>query len=101
MIADTGPISLGPTSATAHSGRITEITPMPKPPITIGRNRSGKYGIVRVSVEPNSIAASTNAPPPMISQRGGTCGAARAARTLPTPNAMANGMKLTPARSAE
>ena len=52
VIADTGPISLGPTPATAHSGRITEIMPMPKPPTTIGTNRSGKYGMSRVSVEP-------------------------------------------------
>ena len=56
VIADTGPISRGPTSATAHSGRITEIMPIPKPPTTIGRNRSGKYGMSRCSVEPYSMA---------------------------------------------
>ena len=52
VIDETGPISRGPTSATAHSGRITEITPMPKPPTTMGTNRSGKYGMLRFSVEP-------------------------------------------------
>ena len=84
VIAETGPISRGPTSATAHSGRITEITPIPKPPTTIGTTRSGKYGMVRVSVEPYSMAPSTSRPPPMISQRGAMCGASRAASTLPS-----------------
>ncbi len=75
--------------------------PMPKPPTTMGPNRSGKYGMFRVSVEPKSIAASTNTPPPMISHRGATCGANLAATTLPTPNATANGMKQMPAFNAE
>ncbi len=100
MIAETGPISRGPTSATAHSGRITELTPMPNPPTTIGTTRSGKYGMVRVSVEPYSMAPSTKMPPPMISQRGATYGAARAASTLPSPRATANGMNPMPACSA-
>src|ERR1700760_4816846 len=50
VIADTGPISLGPTPATAHSGRITEMMPIPKTPPTIGPNRSGEAGISRVRV---------------------------------------------------
>ena len=47
VIAATGPISLGPTPATAHSGRITEMMPIPKTPTTNGQNRSGKYGMSR------------------------------------------------------
>ena len=39
--------------------------------------------------------------PPIINQRGATCGASRAANALPSPKATANGMKLMPARSAE
>ena len=44
---------------------------------------------MRVSVEPYSMATSTNRPPPMISQRGAICGASRAASTLPVPSAAA------------
>jgi hypothetical protein len=101
VIDDTGPISRGPTSATAHNGRMTAIDPIPKPPTTMGPKRSGKYGISRVSVEPKSIAPTTNNPEPMSSQRGATCGASLAATMLPTPNASANGTKQMPAFSAE
>ena len=75
--------------------------PIPKPPNTIGMNRSGKYGMSRSSVDPYSIAASTKSPPPMISQRGAKRGASSVASTLPTPTATANGRKQIPARSAE
>ena len=101
VTALTGPISLGPTSATAHSGRMTEMTPMPKPPIRIGNNRSGKYGMVRVSEAPNNMAPNTNKPPPMISHRGAICGASLAVTTFPNPSANANGMNPIPACSAE
>jgi hypothetical protein len=100
-IADTGPISRGPTSATAHSGRVTEITPIPKPLTTISTTKSGKYEIDRSSVEPYNMAASTSVPQPMINHRGAMAGAARVASTVPRPNAAANGRKATPARSAE
>src|ERR1700738_2188120 len=101
VIADTGPNSPGPTSASAHSGSTTEITPIPNPPTMIGTNRSGKYGIVRSRVEPYSIAPSTNDPPPMTNQRGAISGATRAADTLHRASAIANGIKQTPAFSAE
>lgn len=52
VIADTGPISRGPTPATAHNGSTTEMIPMPNPPNTIGMNSSGKYGMLRSSVDP-------------------------------------------------
>ena len=75
--------------------------PMPNPPTTIGNSRSGKYGMVRVRVDPKSIAPSTNSPPPMMSQRGAICGASRAVITLPRPRANANGMNPIPACRAE
>ena len=74
---------------------------MPNPPTTMGPNKSGKYGMSRVSVDPKSIAPTTKSPAPMSSQRGATCGASFAATMLPMPNAIANGMNAMPAFSAE
>ena len=54
----------------------------------------------RCSVEPYSMAPSTRMPPAIISTRGRNIDTRCDDRPRPTPSAITNGMKPTPARNA-
>ncbi len=100
-IAETGPIWSKPTPAIAESVSGTTIVPMPIPPTVIGTTRSGKYGMPACRVEPYSMAPSTRMPPTITSTRGEKNRTSCEEAPNPIPIPMTNGMKPTPARSAE